>query len=83
MSDLLIWNLDDEVRAALQIRAERNARALSAEVRDILGVAAQQSPPDNALVMIDAIFPPELRLTAEEGLGIGTVDHKSDAPNFS
>ena len=83
MSDLLIRNLDDGVRAALQIRAERNARSLSAEVRDILGDAAQESPPENALAMIDAIFPPKLRLTPEEGTAFGKADHKSDAPDFS
>lgn len=83
MSDLLIRNLDDGVRAALQLRAERNARSLSAEVRDILGEAARENPPKNALEMIDAIFPTELRLTAEEAAAFGSADHKSDAPDFT
>ena len=83
MSDLLIRNLDDGVRAALQLRAERNTRSLSAEVRDILGEAARKNPPKNALEMIDAIFPPELRLAPEERAAFGSADHASDAPDFS
>ena len=83
MSDLLIRNLDDGVRATLQLRAERNARSLSAEIRDILGEAARHNPPRNALEMINAIFPPELRLTSEEGAAFGSADHPSDAPDFS
>ncbi|MCA9910608.1 MAG: hypothetical protein R3D03_20820 [Geminicoccaceae bacterium] len=83
MSNFLIRNLDDGVRAALQLRAERNARSLSAEVREILSEATKENPPANALEMIDAIFPPALRLTAAECSAFGKADHKSDAPDLS
>jgi len=83
MSDLLIRNLDESVKLALQLRAERNARSLSAEVRHILGSVAEESAPRNALAMIDAIFPPALRLTPEEAASFDGTDHASDAADFS
>jgi plasmid stability protein len=37
MAQILVRNLPDAVKARLQRRAERNARSLEAEVREILG----------------------------------------------
>ena len=83
VSDLLIRNLDEEVKVALRLRAERNERSLSAEIRDILGKAASESRPRTALDMMNAIFAPESRLTPEEAEVFGTSDHPSDPPDFS
>lgn len=40
MAQLVVRNLDDDVKAALQARARRHRRSLEAEVRDILRAAA-------------------------------------------
>ncbi len=40
MAQLVVRNLDDDVKARLQARARRHKRSLEAEVRDILRVAA-------------------------------------------
>lgn len=40
MAQLIVRNLDDDVKAALQARARRHRRSLEAEVRDILRNAA-------------------------------------------
>ena len=36
MAQLLVRNLDDDVKAKLQLRAQRHGRSTEAEVRDIL-----------------------------------------------
>ena len=40
MAQLLVRNLDDDVKARLQARAKRHRRSLEAEVREILRTAA-------------------------------------------
>jgi antitoxin FitA len=40
MAQLVVRNLEDDVKARLQARARRHKRSLEAEVRDILRVAA-------------------------------------------
>jgi antitoxin FitA len=40
MAQLVVRNLDDDVKARLQARARRHKRSLEAEVRDILRAAA-------------------------------------------
>ena len=40
MAQLVVRNLDDDVKARLQVRARRHGRSLEAEVRDILRNAA-------------------------------------------
>jgi antitoxin FitA len=44
MAQILVRNLPDDVKARLQRRAERNARSLEAEVRDILGSVPEPTP---------------------------------------
>jgi antitoxin FitA len=44
MAQILVRNLPDDVKARLQRRAERNARSLEAEVRDILGSVPEPAP---------------------------------------
>ncbi len=41
MAQLVVRNLEDDVKAALQARARRHRRSLEAEVRDILRNAAK------------------------------------------
>ena len=41
MAQLVVRNLDDDVKARLQARARRHKRSLEAEVRDILQAAAR------------------------------------------
>jgi len=41
MAQLLVRNLDDDVKASLQARARRHGRSTEAEVRDILRRAVQ------------------------------------------
>jgi antitoxin FitA len=41
MAQLLVRNLEDDVKARLQARARRHRRSLEAEVRDILRNAAR------------------------------------------
>jgi len=41
MAQLVVRNLDDDVKQALQARARRHRRSLEAEIRDILRDAAK------------------------------------------
>ncbi len=41
MAQILVRNLPDDVKARLQRRADRNARSLEAEVRDILAAVPE------------------------------------------
>lgn len=49
MAQLIVRNLDDEVKEKLKARAAQNGRSLEGEVRDILEMAMAElpaSPPD-------------------------------------
>ena len=43
MAQLVVRNLDDDVKARLQRRARRIGRSIEAEVRDILARAVKES----------------------------------------
>ncbi len=48
MAQLVVRNLDDQVKARLKARAARNGRSLEAEVRELLRHAVEGPAPDPA-----------------------------------
>lgn len=58
MAQLVVRNLEDDVKARLQARARRHRRSLEAEVRDILREAAnaEQKPAGGLGSEIAAMF---------------------------
>ena len=44
MAQIIVRNLDDQVKTRLQQRAKRNGRSMEDEVRNILTAAAQKRP---------------------------------------
>ncbi len=58
MAQLLIRNLDDHLKARLQVRARRHRRSLEAEVREILrdAVRAEERPVGGLGSDIAALF---------------------------
>ncbi len=58
MAQILVRNLDDDVKAALQRRAKRHGRSTVEEVRDILRDAVKEDdrPRDNFALRFSACF---------------------------
>lgn len=49
MAQLIVRNIEDQVKAGLQRRARRNGRSMEQEVREILRDAAQDTTPTKGL----------------------------------
>ncbi len=76
MAQLLIRNVDDNVRDSLRRRAARHGLSMEEELRDILRTAAaaeDATPPAGLGTRISAMF-------AEFGLQEGELEELPDAP---
>ena len=58
MAQLVVRNIETEVKSRLQHRARRNGRSMEQEVRDILRNAAneEETPPDGLGTEIASLF---------------------------
>lgn len=75
MGSITVRRLDDDVKAALRLRAARAGRSLEAEARLILSAAARQpkgKASGSLYDLADELFPQELRL--EGGLNCSGAD---------
>lgn len=72
MAQLVVRNLDEQVKDRLKARAARNGRNLEAEVREVLRSAVEGSPTDPAVHGLGSRIAARFR-------GIGLSDAEADA----